>query len=230
MRYAACMNASLRRVSYLALALAALTACSGGTTTDAGDASATDAVDVATDGGMDAFDAFDAFDADDASDAMIATDAVDAVDATPDVVDVADASEAGVVAISALVHVTALTQNCMPAVAPDPLSISGSIDVTNIGTVPLGPISASNGTVLSETTGAELARFTLTTAGDIAVVGAGASGTTNFTKDSDSLDPANGCTPVPCGTFVRVAIPITGPNVPSGTRAFSPITMVQCVF
>ena len=47
-----------------------------------------------------------------------------------------------------MTSVTTLGQDCMPVVAADPLSLRGSITLTNTGTVPIGPVTLSAGQVL----------------------------------------------------------------------------------
>jgi len=153
--------------------------------------------------------------------------AIDGSDAAP-----ADASDQAQpdasVSFTAMVAFTQLSQNCMPIVAPDPLTFTADILVTNTGGVPLGPIDASAGRIIHEN-GAALATFTFA-AVQIPVIQPGATGRISFTKAAGSLLPANGCNTVACSTPLRAMIPITGPNVPAGSEARSAIAVLPCTF
>lgn len=158
---------------------------------------------------------------------------VDAIDAVSDVVDsgsgdVTDATADATPTVSfiAMVHITQLSQNCMPIIASDPMTLTGSIDLQNTGGVALGPITANSGSIVADT-GTELAHFTIAPI-TIGTVAGGATGTSMFAKDASSLMPANGCNTVACSSPVRVVVPISGPNVPAGSRAISAITIVSC--
>ncbi len=128
----------------------------------------------------------------------------------PDVTDVAvtDASDAATdvgtdvpaVSFQAMVHITMQGQNCQPVVAPDPMTLTGTVDVDNFGTRDIGPITASEGIfVLPD--GTELARFAFAPI-TIPTVAHGAAGHASFTKTAGSLMPASGCSAVPCGSAV----------------------------
>lgn len=206
------------RFSLLMMASAgALVGCSTPANPDVTDAAPIDALDITT------------VDVADASDVTAdASDVSDVVDAGGDDVTDATTDAAPTVSFIAMVHVTQLSQNCMPSVAPDPMTLTGSVDIQNTGGVALGPITANSGSIMDDT-GAELAHFTIAPITIGTVVG-GATGTAMFTKDASSLMPANGCGAVPCSMPVRVVVPISGPNVPAGSRAISAITIVSCSF
>ncbi|MFO0648813.1 MAG: hypothetical protein U0326_21410 [Polyangiales bacterium] len=157
--------------------------------------------------------------------ADVATDtASDAQDAA------ADAPDAPVVTFSAMTTITAINQNCMPAVPRDPLSIMGSIALTNTGTVPIGPITLTTGLVVRLLGGDTLATFGVTPA-TLAAVAPRQTGTVTFTKAADTLGNdagTAGCEIVPCGTPVRISIPLSGTNVPDGTRAASEPMTIPC--
>lgn len=162
--------------------------------------------------------------ADTASDNAPADVATDTQDAA------ADAQDAAVVAFSAMTTVTSINQNCMPAVPRDPLAIMGSIALTNTGTVPIGPITLTTGLVVRLLGGDTIATFGVTPA-TLAAVAPRQTGAVTFVKASDTL--ANdagtaGCEIVPCGTPVRISLPLSGTNVPEGTRAASEPMTIPC--
>lgn len=189
----------------LLVPVVALVACGGPTSADVVDVN--DASDVAVDVPVA-----------DVVDAIAVTDATDAVDIAQDV--------PPMVSFISMVHVTMLSQNCMPIIASDPMTLTGSVDVTNSGGVAIGPITASDGIIVHED-GTELGRFTIAPI-SISAIAPGANGTAMLTKNGMSLTPANGCSTVPCSAPVRVEIPISGPNIPPNTRAISAITIVTC--
>lgn len=129
---------------------------------------------------------------------------------------------------TAMTAVTTLGQNCMPVVAADPLSLRGSITLTNTGTVPIGPITLTAGLVTRVLGGDTMATFAVTPV-TLAVVAPGQSGTVAFAKTAGSLTGdagVAGCEIVPCDSPVRIALRLTGPHLPEGARAFSePMTM-----
>ncbi len=140
------------------------------------------------------------------------------------------AADAPVVAFSAMTTILSINQNCMPAVPRDPLSISGSIALTNTGTVPIGPITLNAGLVVRLLGGDTIATFGVTPV-TLAAVAPRQTGTVTFTKAADSL--ANdagtaGCEIVPCGTPVRISLPLVGTNVPEGARAASEPMTIPC--
>lgn len=159
--------------------------------------------------------------ANDNTPADIATDMQDAA---------ADVQDAAVVSFTAMTTITAINQNCMPAVPRDPLSIMGSIALTNTGTEPIGPITLTTGLVVRLLGGDTLATFGVTPA-TLAAVAPRQTGTVTFTKAADTLANdagTTGCEIVPCGTPVRISIPLSGTNVPDGTRAASEPMTIPC--
>jgi hypothetical protein len=216
---------SARFLSVLAVCSFAI-ACGGPAASDAGDVLGSDSADstMPTDGADANDSSMDALDATDASTDAGVDVGDDAIDATPDSADANDGG--GTVSLTAMVTVGSIGQNCMPIVAPDPLSVSGSVDVSNTGTATIGPITSTSGAILSES-GMEIATFAIDPI-SIAAIGPGATGSATFTKTSGTLMPANGCETVPCNATVRVAIDLSGPNIPSGARAISAISRVEC--
>jgi hypothetical protein len=131
-------------------------------------------------------------------------------------------------AFTAMTAVSTIGQNCMPVVAADPLSLSGSITLTNTGTVPIGPITLSTGFVTRLLGGDTLATFAVTPV-TLAAVPPGQSATVAFTKTAGSLTGdagVSGCEIVPCDSPVRIVLRLTGPHLPDGARSSSePMTM-----
>jgi hypothetical protein len=125
----------------------------------------------------------------------------------------------------ATVRLDKLFENCMPIVAPDPLQVMGTLEITNTGAVPIGPVTATQGILTTESL-MELGRFGLGPT-QLASVAPGATGSVPIVKTSGTLMPANGCG-MSCGMLVRVRIPIAGPNVPDGSVVSSPLTALQC--
>ncbi len=224
---------------FLLCSLLNLGACSAPSSVDVTDVIASDAIDV-TAPDVTVSDAIDATAVDvtdviapDVTDAtapdVTVSDVSDVRDVTDAVVDAVDAgSDAPAVSFQAMVHITLQSQNCQPSVPPDPMTLTGTVDVDNFGTLDLGPISASEG-IFVRADGVELARFAIAPI-TIPAVARGAAGHASFTKTAGSLTPASGCSAVPCGAAIRVEVPITGANIPAGTRAISAITVVGCVF
>lgn len=166
----------------------------------------------------------------DASDVTtdVATDvAVDVTDASADVTDAAADASASFVSMTTL---TTLTQNCMPAVPADPMSIRGTIAVTNTGTIPIGPITITQGLITRLLGGDVMANFAVTPV-TIPAIEPGRSATAMFEKTNGSL--ANdagtmGCNIVPCDSPIRVQLILTGTNIPEGTRAASEPGTLPC--
>ena len=96
------------------------------------------------------------------------------------------AVDAPTATFTAMTAVTTLAQNCMPAVPPDPLTLGGTITLTNTGAVPIGPITLSAGAVTRLLGGDTLATFAVTPV-TLLVVAPGRSGTVAFTKTAGSL-------------------------------------------
>ena len=142
----------------------------------------------------------------------------------------ADASDAAVVSFVAMTTLTTINQNCMPVVARDPLTIMGSVAVTNTGTAPIGPITINRGLIVALLGGQPLAGFNITPV-TIDAIAPRATGTTTFTKAADSLGNdagTTGCEIVPCGSPIRVSVELSGANIPAGSRAASEPGTLPC--
>ncbi len=136
------------------------------------------------------------------------------------------------VSFTAMTLVTTLSEDCMPAVPPDPLPITGTLRVTNDAGSPLGPLHVESGLLVQLLGGQTLATFDVDPI-DLPAIAPGATQSVAFSKVAGSLAGGaglSGCDIVPCGTPVRVALVLTGPGVPDGARAWSEPLTVGCVF
>lgn len=139
--------------------------------------------------------------------------------------------DAGVSFLS-MTMVTTLSQDCMPIVADDPLAIAGSLVVTNTGAVPIGPIHVTDGLVLRLLGGDTIATFAVAPF-DLPAIAPGATVMAPFTKTAGSLSGGaglTGCDVVACGTPVRIALALSGADLPVGARAASEPLTVPCAF
>ncbi|MFO0682726.1 MAG: hypothetical protein U0234_11770 [Sandaracinus sp.] len=145
--------------------------------------------------------------------------------------DTAAPSDSGV-SFTAMTLVSSLSENCMPAVPPDPLPITGTVQITNTGSTSLGPIHVESGLVVQLLGGDTLATFDVEPI-DLPAIAPGASASMVFTKTDGSLAGGaglSGCDIVACGSAVRIALILTGPGVPEGARASSEPLTVGCAF
>jgi hypothetical protein len=134
-------------------------------------------------------------------------------------------AEAGVAAFVATVRLDRLFQNCQPIVAADPLQVTGTLELMNTGGIPIGPVTASQAILTSEGL-MELGRFSVGSV-QLDAVAPGATASVPIMKTMGSLMPANGCG-TGCGMLVRVRLPISGPNVPTGAIINSPLMPLTC--
>jgi hypothetical protein len=135
-----------------------------------------------------------------------------------------DAVSPGDVAAS-VTNVT-LGQNCMPAVLPDPTSVQGQVAVANHTSATIGPVHVASGQIVD---GSDTVVATFAVNDDFGSIGPGDSVVASFSKASGTLAPAKGCS-IGCGKDLRVALIFSGPGVPDGLRAVSPITKMGCYF
>lgn len=156
-------------------------------------------------------------------------DAADAApaDAAPDAPAV-DAAPPDAGAVVASVKITTLFMNCMPVVPKDPISVTGSVEVTNSTPGTIGPVAGSRGEIRSAA-GALLTTFDLTTALSIGPLTAGQTASANFTKRPTSAVPAAQCATLTCNSDVTVSVPLTGTGLPPTTARSAPVR-VSCAF
>ena len=148
-------------------------------------------------------------------------------DAAPDAPAV-DAAPPDAGAVVASVKITTLFMNCMPVVPKDPISVTGSVEVTNSTPGTIGPVAGSRGEIRSAA-GALLTTFDLTTALSIGPLTAGQTASANFTKRPTSAVPAAQCATLTCNSDVTVSVPLTGTGLPPTTARSAPVR-VSCAF
>ena len=146
----------------------------------------------------------------------------------PDAAPPVDAAPPDAGAVTASVKITNLFMNCMPIVPKDPISLSGSIDVTNSTPGTVGPIAGSRGEIRSAA-GALLTTFDFTAAVSIGPLTAGQTGTGAFVKRPTSAVPAAQCATLPCNSDVTVSVALTGAGLPATTARSTPVR-VNCAF
>jgi hypothetical protein len=134
-------------------------------------------------------------------------------------------AEAGVAAFMATVRLDRLAQDCQSMLVPDPLEVTGTLEITNTGGIAIGPVTASQAILTSEGL-MELGRFSLGSV-QLDAVPPGATRSVPIMKMMASLMPANGCG-TSCGMLLRVRVPIAGSNVPVGAIVNSPLTPLVC--
>jgi hypothetical protein len=120
-------------------------------------------------------------------------------------------------------------EDCMPIVADDPVSIDGEVVVANGGSTPIGPLTATLGSVKTPL-GSTLATYRIKGL-SIGALAAGESGGTTFHKEKGSMFPAAGCDAVKCGAGVQLELTLYGAGLPpAGIRALSPVIEASCAF
>jgi hypothetical protein len=118
-------------------------------------------------------------------------------------------------------------ENCMPIVAPDPVSISATITITNTGNVPIGPVTVGSGEVVQNMNVLISWKAQPVQTG---VIQPGQSAMLQIAKTANSAMPAKACATLPCNGGVNLSVPYTGPGVPNGNRAVSGLNFVTCAF
>lgn len=185
-----------------ALALAAWMAACGGSSTTVAEASA--------DGG-----ASDAQEDQASSDGDVGT-----RDASADV-----EVDAPAPLVGGTLEVDTLFQDCMPAVAPDPLTMQGLLRLENEGASPIGPLTFASGRFLRG--GAQVATFEVDTVTQI--ISPGGKAEVLVEKQPGTLSPKGGCAVLTCNEDVVVELAFTGPGV-SGAGTVRGEAKVSCAF
>lgn len=124
--------------------------------------------------------------------------------------------------------VDALFQNCMPSVPPDPISLTATVTVKNLGAAPAGPLTFSTGRFLGATS-AVLAAFDVEATGASPVIAPGATAAIPIAKKVGSVSPANGCSTLACSSEPVVEIAYAGASVAAGATAQAAAT-VGCAY
>jgi hypothetical protein len=121
------------------------------------------------------------------------------------------------------INVTNFSENCMPIVSDDPVTVLGSITVQNNRKVSVGPISLSGGAFL-DTTGKQVATFDVKPS-TLAAVAPGATGTLSVEKVTPSMSPSEGCGTLKCDAKYMVQVTMTAPSFPSYNAKTVPIAI-----
>jgi len=120
----------------------------------------------------------------------------------------------------------------MPIVAADPLSIAGTIVVTNTSTAPLGATHVSEGRVVRLLGGDTIATFAVAPL-ELPTIAPGATVMAPFAKIAATPSGGaglTGCDIVACNTAVRIELALTGAGVPDGAHAASEPLTISCAF
>jgi len=116
--------------------------------------------------------------------------------------------------------------DCMPAVPPDPIALTGHMELLNNGKIAVGPIQLSGGTIVSAT-GATLATFDVKPIAPF-VIKPGEGLSPEVVKVAGTLKPAGGCGL--CGKPVQVEISYTGAGLPVGAKVVSAEVALSCAY
>lgn len=128
--------------------------------------------------------------------------------------------------IFATLFVEKLFADCMPAVPPDPVNLSGHIEMLNNGNIPVGPVQLGGGRLIS-TAGAELGTFDVSPiAPTVMKPGEGLSITVD--KVPGSLKTADAC--ALCGKPLNVELAYSGAGIPAAARMLSSEVSLSCAY
>ena len=127
--------------------------------------------------------------------------------------------------VEGTLEVDTLFQDCMPAVAPDPLTLQGLLRLENEGASPVGPLTFASGRFLRG--GAQVATFAVDTVTQILPPGGKAE--VLVEKQPGTLSPKGGCAVLTCDETVVVELAFTGPGI-SGAGTVRGEAKVSCVF
>lgn len=135
-----------------------------------------------------------------------------------------DASE---LPITATVEAATLSQDCMPAIAADPVRAELTLQIANPTAQTIGPATIAVVEVRDDATDALVATFAIDeTLGPIAP---GKAVNEKVVKTPKSLSPQKGCAAVPCAGLYHFVVVITGPGMPEIRAPSEPLAM-SCTF
>lgn len=126
----------------------------------------------------------------------------------------------------AALFVEKLFADCMPAVPPDPVNLSGHIEMLNNGSIPVGPVLLGGGRLISAA-GAELGTFDVSPIAPT-VVKPGEGLSLPVDKVPGSLKTAAAC--ALCGKALKVELAYSGAGIPSGARMLSSEVSLSCAY
>jgi hypothetical protein len=116
--------------------------------------------------------------------------------------------------------------NCMPSVPPDPITLKGHAELLNNGTLNVGPLQLSAGTILSAT-GAVAGTFNVKSSTST-VVKPGEGLSVPIEKVPGSLQNAAACGM--CGKSVRIRLAYAGVGIPTGAKVTSVAVTLSCAY
>jgi hypothetical protein len=126
------------------------------------------------------------------------------------------------------VDVATLFEDCMPIVAPDPVTVQGTLSIKNKGASPAGPLVFAEAAVYDATGATRVATFKVDTTTQ--PIPAGGKVDTVFEKQVDTLAPKGGCATVACNADYVVELAFSGPGAPPGARARAKPKKMTCAF
>lgn len=135
----------------------------------------------------------------------------------------ADATSAG---LYIALKIETFFANCMPSVPPDPITLKGHVELLNNGTLNVGPLQLSAGTILSAT-GAVAGTFNVKSSTS-AVVKPGEGLSVPIEKVPGSLQNAAACGM--CGKSVRIRLAYAGAGIPTGAKVTSVAVTLSCAY
>lgn len=126
------------------------------------------------------------------------------------------------------VDVATLFEDCMPIVAPDPVTIQGTLSIKNKGASPAGPLVFAEAAVYDASGATRIATFKVDTTTQ--PIPAGAKVDTVFEKQADTLAPKGGCATVACNAEYVIELSFSGPGAPPGAAARAKPKKMTCAF
>lgn len=117
--------------------------------------------------------------------------------------------------------------DCMPAVPPDPVTLTGHVEFLNNGSISVGPIQFTGAKIVSPT-GVGLATFEVQPIAPF-VIKPGEGLSPQVKKVPDTLKIAEGACGL-CGKSVRVELTYAGAAVPVGAKVVSSDVTMSCAY
>jgi len=129
-------------------------------------------------------------------------------------------------ALFAALYIKQFYADCMPAVPPDPVQLSGHVELLNNGTTAVGPIQFTGGTITWPTGGVVATFGVKPIAAFVIKPGEGLS--PQVEKVPGSLKAASACGL--CGKAVRVELAFGGAGLPTGSKVSSSEIALSCAY
>ena len=126
----------------------------------------------------------------------------------------------------AALFVDKLWADCMPAVPPDPVSLTGHAEFLNSGGATLGPIQLGQARLV-DLAGNQLGTFEVKPIAPLTLK-PGEGGSPAVEKVAGSFKPAGACQY--CGKPARVELGYSGAGIPAGARMVSSQVALSCAY